>query len=89
MSDWKPIESAPRHGGYVLCDAHDWDYPLILCWKINDRIVDAHAKGKFLELAETYFGDPNESDDYKLASRDGGPTHWLPITRCPDERVGN
>jgi len=77
--EWQPISTAPKDGSRILCWAPDFNDPCFLVWKTNPRIVHAHGQGQSLELATSYFGDPNEMDDYDLAEADGGPTLWLPI----------
>ncbi len=55
-------------------------------WKTNDRISRAIASGGDAEgLHESYFGDPEESDDYELADPKNFPTHWTPISPVPDQ----
>lgn len=76
---WQSIETAPKDGSRVLCWAKSFDRPCILIWKTNHRIVDAHKAGEAAELAESYFGDEDEYDDYELAEEAGGPTHWFPF----------
>ncbi len=82
---WQPIGSAPRDGGEVLCCWAGCAELRLLIWKTNQRIVDAHARGFSKELAQDYFGDPNEMDDYELAEEGKGPTHWLPLPTTPKQ----
>jgi len=80
-SEWKPIETAPKDGSWIICMREGWDMPEINIWKTNHRIVRAHKKEQSLELNASYFGDPHESDDYTNAHKDDNedkPTHWLP-----------
>jgi hypothetical protein len=89
MISWKPIETAPKDGSYVLCWAPGWENPCFLIWKINSRIVSAKQTGKNTwqnigDMAESYFGDPQEMDDYELAKPGGGPTHWVSLPPFPE-----
>lgn len=82
---WQKIETAPREFGYIVGYRKDWDCPAIVTWKTNDRIVRARAFGEDVgDLADSYFGDPWESDDYDSAKPGGGPTHWMPLPPFPD-----
>lgn len=80
---WQLIHTAARDGSHIVCWAKAWDTPVFLCWKTNPRIVAMHKQGMHLHLAESYFGDPDEMDDYDLAEPDGGPTHWIPLPAPP------
>jgi hypothetical protein len=80
---WLPIETAPRDGSTLVCFRLDWESWCALRFKTNHRIVEAHIDGHSMELAEQYFGDPVEMDDYDLAREDGGPTHWHPLMSPP------
>ena len=81
---WQPIETAPKDGRRVLCWAVGWR-PCFLEWKTNRRIADYRAEWPS-DVASSYFGDPNEDDDYHLARAENAPTHWLPIPVTPDNR---
>lgn len=80
--NWQPIETAPKDGTEVVLWGRDWR-PFIGMWKINPRIVLAHKKGESLHLAESYFGDRDEMDDYEMADPSMAMTHWLPIPETP------
>ena len=70
MTDWEPIETAPKDGTLVpCCWAGDGDW-MILRWKTNPRIK------------QSYFGDPNEDDDYEIA--DYQLTHWFDLPKVPE-----
>ena len=77
--EWKSIETAPKDGSRILCWAQGWRSPVFLVWKTNRRITGAHERGEMLDWTDSYFGDPNEMDDYDFAA-DCRPTHWLPLT---------
>lgn len=67
MIGWEPIETAPKDGSLVLCC---WsgrsNVACLLVWKTNWRIN------------KSYFGDPDEHDDYDLVEPENWPTHWFP-----------
>jgi hypothetical protein len=82
---WRPIdENTPRDGSLVLCCWKGSDEPCLLRWKTNDRIVRAKARGQSNDdLVDSYFGDPDEWDDYDLAKPANAPTHWHPYDKIP------
>lgn len=50
------------------------------------RIVNARDRGHDVgRMADSYFGNPDESDDYELADPKNFPTHWLPILPVPSK----
>ena len=77
---WQPIETAPKDSSLVLCWRRGW-HPVFLMWKTNERIVRAHKanEARAVRLKESYFGDPDEYDDYNYATPGGAPTHWTPV----------
>lgn len=86
MTDWVPIDSAPRVGGksVIVCWAGRPDSVSLLVWKTNDRIASARKSGQDLDgMVDSYFGDPVEYDDYDLAKPENFPTHWLPRPEVP------
>jgi len=85
---WLPIATAPHTGEPVLCWRQRWGAAYLLVWKTNHRIVAGHQGPHFdadAALAESYFGDPNEMDDFDYAQADGMPTHWLPFALPQEE----
>lgn len=83
LSEWQPIESAPKDGSFIIGWHWDWQRPIILRWKTNHRIVAAHQENQSRDLAESYFGDPDEYDDYELAIKGKGATLWMPLPEPP------
>jgi hypothetical protein len=81
---WRPIETAPKDGTPIVCWANGWE-PLFLCWKTNRRIVEARKldPAQVSDMTDSYFGDPNEMDDYDLAKPGNGPTHFMPLPPPP------
>ena len=68
MSDWQPIETAPKDGERILL-AWGIDAIEIGWWKHNGR------------TQRSYFAIDHEMDDYELA--DDQPTHWMPLPLPP------
>lgn len=68
MSEWRPIETAPKDGTWVLVCGNGWDVQM--AWfALNRRINKAYWKNSL------------EWDDYDLA--DKHPTHWMPLPEPP------
>lgn len=80
---WQPIRTAPKTGALIICWAPGWDEICLLRWKTNSRIIYAHSQNAMQDLQESYFGDPNESDDYDFATKDGAPSLWYPVLPPP------
>jgi len=80
---WEPISSAPKTGVPIVCCGPRMA-PRFVVWKTNHRIVTAQAIGdqEAKKVSASYFGDPDQWDDYALARPENAPTHWhaLPMT---------
>ncbi len=94
MTDWQPIETCPREEDKMYVVAWAGGGVAFLRWKTNSRMVEnkrrvvrggvSGAERAWVEeRLATYFGDPEESDDYDLARIDSQPTHWMPLTDPP------
>lgn len=78
MSEWQPIETAPKDGTPILLY---WPhYPdeekgvvWLGAWKVNDR------------LAKGYFSDSCEWDDFEMAEPRYAPSHWQPLPPPPKD----
>lgn len=81
---WQLIDTAPKDGTKIVCWAKGW-VPVFLCWKTNSRIVESRKRdpASVDDMADSYFGDPQELDDYDLAKPRQGPTHWHPLQPTP------
>ena len=86
MSEWLPIDSAPRMlcTPVLVCWRGKPESATLLMWKTNPRIVSARARGEDCgPMLDSYFGDLHEYDDYDLSRPENFPTHWLPIPAVP------
>jgi hypothetical protein len=78
MSEWQPIETAPRDGTHVLLYIPYTDRPLIVVGyqeKLPDHIADMQMEWSW-KCAEA--GAWAEDDSYA-----GQPTHWMPLPDSP------
>jgi len=67
MTDWQPIQTAPRgdgtSGAPVFCDHPEWDLPGWCWWGVGVR---GHEGGRWYEVGEAQWLEPQ-------------PTHWLAL----------
>jgi hypothetical protein len=73
---WRPIESAPRDGGYVLALAYPSARPAIVHW--HEEIA---GNGRWCIDPETFMDD-SQFNDYWESTR-YEPTHWMPLPESP------
>ena len=83
MTDWQPIETAPKDGTAVL-----------LCWARSadgapiDWRQDPETAGVFVQVASWWAGD-GEWIVYCSMVRDPSlhfePTHWMPLPPPPEQ----
>lgn len=70
MEEWKPIETAPKDGVWVLLGRSDWDKPHIGIWT------------EYAPMEDWNMPDPRwEKDGEGLPLH--GPTHWMPLPEPP------
>lgn len=83
MSDWRPIETAPKDC-LILGHAPSWELPVVLMWKHDETIVAAKKDDRrsWAGWATDYFGVPFDRD-LEFAAPGGAPTHWAPIPPLP------
>lgn len=80
MTDWKPIESAPKDGTFVLLGGGKY-----YC---EER--DGYVEGP---CVASLHKDKGGYDDWLIAGCEGGyvwvaydtPTHWMPLPHPPQE----
>lgn len=71
MSDWQPIETAPRDYTHILI--WDSDRAMVARWGYSD-LFDREPK-------EWIYGDcSGEYNDYQVID---SPTHWMPLPEPP------
>jgi hypothetical protein len=82
MSEWRPIETAPKdYDTRIICLYPDGTVDIAV-WKENPRISRCKPEERD-GLSAEYFGDTNEMDDYELARPEGAATHWIAIPPPP------
>jgi hypothetical protein len=87
MTDWQPIETAPKDGTYIIAFEPDEDR----AWKPNIAIVQWH-----LPTSQHFEPDDEDPDLYRKIIKPvgsgfwvGGPwspwhaTHWMPLPEPP------
>jgi hypothetical protein len=76
MSEWQPIETAPKDGTYILLYESDQSRPVKMgCWldsehKRNGQVI--HSAQRWSYGIIWVFGGDNPN-----------PTHWMPIPEPP------
>lgn len=93
--EWKKVDEKTPHDTKILlywpryyCPSYGDDgresRVAVGWWKGNNRIIfDQEARDRGLE--PYYFSDTSESDDYGLALKEFGPTHWMPMPTPPTD----
>ena len=82
MSDWQPIETAPRDGTPVLCYLH---YPDGTPWGHLVMTYDPHVRvgnsppGSWSDGASTLY-NLDDRDNLEI------PTHWMPLPAPPEQK---
>jgi len=74
MSDWQPIETAPKDGTYVMV----WPptYSGAVSCAVWDWQTDHKRPRPFWQRLDT---------DSAWTSRNHPPTHWMPVPEGPEE----
>ena len=68
MSEWKPIETAPKDGLFLTCDAKSDDY------EASVEVTWRGRSGIFVR---------DITDDFKEVFLDYTPTHWAEFPEPP------
>ena len=76
MSEWQPIETAPKDGTKILvfcrhgeCEISEW----YECWKTNYVLVEGT---EYFEKHETLYQEGWNSNGF---------THWMPLPEPPEQ----
>lgn len=72
MTDWQPIETAPKDGKIIVWLA-DEGFPVIATWRVLDKGTDDQWEGFW--IWEMDYGD----DFHDL-------THWMPLPPSPQQQ---
>lgn len=86
MTDWQPIETAPKDGTkFDLWVVTKYSYPSMTCYDCAGRIVNCSWDGTqwVRYIAEGDFcGDKDEIESSK-AAYEVVATHWMPLPAPP------
>ena len=91
MTEWMPIETAPKDGTRVLLYWPNYSdcvgeigEPVVMIgqWKENPRIAGTPVQDR-LGMSPAYWATSDELDDYGLARAEHYPTHWMPLPTPP------
>ena len=75
MTNWQPIETAPKDGEQIVLAKYGWVYPqtggkkFVLWW-----LCDGHWSSRF----------ENWNDGIEPSGL-AGPTHWMPLPEPPND----
>lgn len=67
MSDWQPIETAPKDGTAILAWEKDWECPAVVS-------LEEYDGTEYWEYRESLIND---------AMGEAFPTHWIPLPDAP------
>jgi hypothetical protein len=91
MTEWKPIETAPRDGSWLLLKGGNHGI-----WRDDDEVEQAPVVCAFYNGKNEYWcDDANDMVDYEVWAYcfwDSGwrsvyvnPTHWMPLPEPPQD----
>ncbi len=76
LTDWQPIETAPKDGTVV--DLFRCGHRVPNCsWRVNHNV-----------LLDGWVYSPPNGGKYAFHKRDPNPTHWMPLPEPPSEIDG-
>lgn len=81
MSEWQPVETAPKDGGYIIAGSfRNGDE---LCWVKHSRWItsDEIAEIEGYDSEDWEPGWTNGNDESEICF----PTHWQPLPTPPKE----
>lgn len=85
MSEWQPIESAPRDGRKIILfyiNRAKRGRTVFASWLTEERANDIDAEG--VDLGEGWYERIDNWPDYThIAIHEGEPTHWMPLPPPP------
>jgi len=77
MNEWKPIETGPKDGTYVLLF-----YPT---YKLHVRIGNYEKREEFVNGKLKYSKEHWKCDVMSMPGCDPQPTHWMPLPEPPEK----
>ena len=84
MSEWQPIENAPRSGHHNIL-LTDGEFVGEGFWQdaTDDGPDEMGADGGFVDMHYTYFRPSRSFGSEKYRSDGSQPTHWMPLPEPP------
>jgi hypothetical protein len=83
VSEWQPIETAPKDGSRIILFWPSFDgWTDFGWWKDNPRLKHC-SEIDGIQVSADYFSNSTEMDDYEMAKDGNGPTHWMPMPNPP------
>ena len=80
MSEWQPIETAPKNGSTFIGWSKYWDEPLTVAWSSRlGRFVSRWDGVEVIEAAGDSWADYKNPNPL---------SHWMPLPAPPQETQG-
>lgn len=86
MSEWQPIETAPRDGAEVVLFRHGWDFCPVAVWmEYPGNPVEGEEGGDVWMEGWGFELDVNlgHEEGWLGWNDDKMPTHWMPLPAPP------
>ena len=80
MSDWQPIEGAPKDGSVILLYVPMYDFPKMGSWREDENMG---------HLGEMWLDESFDDFSCGFASVPIQPTHWMPLPSPPQSNETN